>query len=159
MADYIWDEEIRPTDPHLKGELEDRSSYTYGGEIQLDKNITSSTPNLYGRLGLDQNRWLIVNIEASLASGKKLTNEHRAGDLIFIYAVDRHKLSEEQNKPGRLFKGTDPIEVVSFKCHDLSFQEILEGMVTTRIDMTLKGMQGRDLIVHGKADIPVQDET
>lgn len=158
MTEYTWNQEIRPTTPFAKEELDDRSFFTFGGEIQLDKDITISTSEIHDRLGLDRSRWMIVGIDASLESGKNLINKRGTGDLIHVYAVDRDKLTEEQNKTGRVFDSLDSIEVVSFACHDLSFQEILEGMKTARISLMSKGLRNRKLTVTGYADIPVQEE-
>lgn len=159
-TNHEWGSTITPTDlPHPNMEWAGDAGYRdYEGAIVFEDDFTTFTPELHEKLGLDHDRWTIIGLNASPASGKHLLNDSERDDMIRVYAVDRERLSGERNAPGGLHSDSDPIEVVEFYIHDVSFSEILECFKSVSISVTSKGIDHSRIKVAGLADIPVQPD-
>lgn len=157
---HEWGSTITPTDlPHPGMEWAGDAGYRdYDGAIALEDDFTTLTPDLYEKLGLDRDRWSIIGLNASPASGKRLLNDTGRDDMIRVYAVDREKLSGERNVPGGLHSDSGPVEVVEFYVHDMSISEILECFKSVSISVTSQGIDHSRIKVSGLADIPVQPD-
>lgn len=157
---HEWGSTITPTDlPHSNMEWAGDAGYRdYVGAIAIEKDITTFTPELHEKLGLDRDRWTIIGLNASPVSGKRLLNDTGRDDMIRVYAVDREKLSNDRNVPGGLHFDSGPVEVVEFYLHDMSLSEILECFKSVSISVTSRGIDHSRIKVSGLADIPVQPD-
>lgn len=157
---HEWGSTITPIDlPHPNMEWAGDAGYRdYVGAIAIEKDITTFTPELHEKLGLDRDRWTIIGLNASPTSGKHLLNDTGRDDMIRVYAVDREKLSDDRNAPGGLHFDSGPLEVVEFYVHDMSFSEILECFKSVSISVTSRGIDHSRIKVSGLADIPVQPD-
>lgn len=158
MENYEWDKTITPCNPHPM-EAEEYVGYQdYTGSINIESDITTLTPELHETLGLDRERWDIVGFYISPESGKWLEKDADRDDLIMVYCVDRNKLSDDEAKPGGLTQTHAPLEVVSFRCHDMKLADILRSFKSMHLNFKASGVSQRKFVVKGLADIPAQDD-
>ena len=158
MENYEWDKTITPCNPHPM-EAEEYVGYQdYTGSINIESDITTLTPELHETLGLDRERWSIVGLYVSPASGKSLELKRDREDLIIVYCVDNALLSDEDKKVGGLTQSDAPLDVVSFYCHDMKLADILRSFKSVHLNFKRTGVSHRNFVVRGRADIPVQDD-
>lgn len=152
--DYVWGEQITRTDPFPMDRPDPTHFDDWRGTVQLEKDIVNG-PQLHEVVGLDRDRWNIVGINVYPEHGYWIDREDGA-DTVHVYAVDRETLSADRQGPGGLIDGKD-VDVVEFRCHDVSFEDIMRCMKSGHISLKSKNLVDQDFHVVGLADIPVQE--
>ena len=155
VTEYVWGEQIRVTEPFPMDRPDPSHFDDWQGTVQLEKDITNTTPFLHEALGLERDRWDIVGINVFPEHGRRVDDEG-GSDSVYVYAVDRETLPDHRDKPGGLVDGED-VDVVEFKCHDVSFADIMRCMKSGHISLKSKSLVDQDFHVVGVADIPVQE--
>lgn len=139
--------------PYQLAPMDTEEAGKYIGKAYLSKqNAIVGFQHLDEVLGLDLKRWSIVGIRVSAATGKQVDAD--AADFITVYAVDGNSAPRSQKGAGGLLKDKKPIEVVEFRCNELTLTDLLRSIGGLNIDVWSRGFQDRDFYVTGKAVIP-----
>lgn len=159
MTTYNDDYDIRGCDRHEPEDAHNGSYVDYKGNAALEKDFSSNVGDLHETVGLDPQRWSIVGMNISPVTGKWMnkTDRKTVKDVIRVYAVDKTKISEEQQRPGGLVDESS-VEVVEFLCHDISLSDILYCMKSAQFTFKRRGLDHQTFNIVALSDIPRQDD-
>lgn len=115
------------------------------GEAVLEKSFNTHDPDLYEVVGLDPDKWRIVGIHAMPA------NAYHSDSSVAIYAIDKSRLDEGQNRPGGTV-GAKSADVVQFHT-GLTFEDIHSAMKSSSIFYKSHGLRDAEFKVVGRGDL------
>ncbi|MFD4460539.1 hypothetical protein [Nocardia sp. NPDC058480] len=116
------------------------------GTAQLDERKTGPWEGLAQRVELDNVGWQVVGF--SISGGE-------SGFNLMVYAAPRDVWEN--------LEAGAPVQVTEFKVHDVEPLAILQEMTHTfQMNMRRRGLEGREVQVMAKSDLPLElfvDET
>ncbi|MDN6707401.1 hypothetical protein [Corynebacterium glyciniphilum] len=144
----------RGFEPHPPPLMTVEESEDYKGTAYMsDRNAVVGAQHLDEILGLDRSKWSIVGMRLHAATGQYVDKPDNY-DGVTVYAVEKDRAPEHQRGPGALLGDEEPIEVVEFRCHDLTLADVLRCMESANIELWSRTLEGRSFYVVGKSTIP-----